>query len=354
MPKPKAYSYVRFSTPEQRKGRSLERQHEKAIAYAHKHKLDLDNSKTYYDLGVSGFKGKNRDAALGAFLKAVEVGEILSGSYLLVESLDRLSRDKVLDALSQLQEIIKQGIIVVTLLDNRVYNEDGLNDFSNLIISLSIMYRANEESESKSSRIRDAWKSKKDRARNNAEAISMWCPAWLRLSDDRSEYEIVKERAETVKRIFTMSIAGVGYVRIATIFNEEGIPVFGRSNGWHHSYIHKIIHNDATIGTYRPMKETRENGKRVRVPDGEPIENYYPPVIESVDFLQVQAIKHGSKRPRGRTGRRFSNLLTGLVYCGNCGGSMQYIGKGKPPKGRPYLACSNARRSINDCTTPSV
>lgn len=41
-PRPRAYSYVRFSTPEQRKGSSLERQTEKARKYAAEHGLALD------------------------------------------------------------------------------------------------------------------------------------------------------------------------------------------------------------------------------------------------------------------------------------------------------------------------
>ena len=145
MTKKNAYSYVRFSTPEQRKGRSLERQKELAAEYAGSKGLELDTLKTYHDLGVSGFKGKNRDAALGAFLSAVEKGDIESGSFLLVESLDRLSRDEILIALSQLTEIINLGITVVTLQDGRVFDRESIKDLGNLIVSLTIMSRANEE-----------------------------------------------------------------------------------------------------------------------------------------------------------------------------------------------------------------
>ena len=55
---PIAYSYVRFSTPEQAKGRSYERQIEAAAAYAKEHGLTLADY-TFEDLGVSAFRGKN-------------------------------------------------------------------------------------------------------------------------------------------------------------------------------------------------------------------------------------------------------------------------------------------------------
>ena len=50
---------------------------------------------TYKDLGVSAFRSKNsKTGALRAFLKAVEEGDIPRGSFLLVESLDRLTMTK--------------------------------------------------------------------------------------------------------------------------------------------------------------------------------------------------------------------------------------------------------------------
>jgi DNA invertase Pin-like site-specific DNA recombinase len=77
--KPKAYSYLRFSTPEQLKGDSLRRQTELSRAYAEKHGLELDESLTFRDLGVSGYTGKNIERALGAFIEAVDNKMITPG-----------------------------------------------------------------------------------------------------------------------------------------------------------------------------------------------------------------------------------------------------------------------------------
>ncbi len=57
--RPKAYSYLRFSTPDQIKGDSLRRQTEAAKAYAKRHGLDLDESLTFRDMGISAFRGKD-------------------------------------------------------------------------------------------------------------------------------------------------------------------------------------------------------------------------------------------------------------------------------------------------------
>ncbi|HTH76980.1 MAG TPA: recombinase family protein, partial [Trinickia sp.] len=70
---PTAYSYIRFSTPEQKKGDSLRRQKELSERYAREHDLTLDTSLHLHDLGVSAFDGSNvTRGALGGFLKAVD------------------------------------------------------------------------------------------------------------------------------------------------------------------------------------------------------------------------------------------------------------------------------------------
>ena len=60
----KAYSYLRFSTPEQSKGDSLRRQTALADEYAKRHGLTLDTELNLRDLGVSAFRGDN--VAVGA------------------------------------------------------------------------------------------------------------------------------------------------------------------------------------------------------------------------------------------------------------------------------------------------
>ena len=59
-PKPKAYSYLRFSTPEQREGDSFRRQSSMATNYAARKGLDLDTglpSRSTLESAVSGMQG---------------------------------------------------------------------------------------------------------------------------------------------------------------------------------------------------------------------------------------------------------------------------------------------------------
>ena len=88
----KAYSYIRFSTPEQRKGNSLERQLDRTRNYCAQNGLTLDESLKADD-GYFAFRGTNiKKGSLGQFLAMVKRGEVPTGTALVIENLDRLSR----------------------------------------------------------------------------------------------------------------------------------------------------------------------------------------------------------------------------------------------------------------------
>jgi DNA invertase Pin-like site-specific DNA recombinase len=112
--RPKAYSYTRFSRPEQADGDSLRRQTEAARAYAGREQLDLDETLTFHDPGISAFRGRNaEEGKLGDFLNAVRGGIIPPGSFLLVESLDRISRQTVRKAVRTMEDIVEAGVTLV-------------------------------------------------------------------------------------------------------------------------------------------------------------------------------------------------------------------------------------------------
>lgn len=91
-----AYSYVRFSSDRQKHGQSLSRQTKLSADWCAANGAVLDTELNLHDLGVSAFRGKNlNEGALGAFVKAVDEGRVPKGSYLLIESFDRLSRQEV-------------------------------------------------------------------------------------------------------------------------------------------------------------------------------------------------------------------------------------------------------------------
>jgi DNA invertase Pin-like site-specific DNA recombinase len=353
---PVAYSYIRFSTSEQKKGDSLRRQTELSERYASAHGLTLDDSVHLHDLGLSAFDRSNIErGALGGFLEAVKRGRIVPGSFLLVESLDRLSRDKVLAALEIFISILRQGVTIVTLADNMVYSAESVgNNFSSLIISITIMARAHEESAMKSRRVSAAWEEK--RARIDEKKLTSRCPAWMRLNSSKTEFELIAERVELVREIIDMVKSGMGQALIAKRLNERAVPpVSAHGKGWYPSYINKIITSTALYGEFQPQLW---NGGKL-TPHGAPVPDYYPALITKEEFFHLQHIR--SQRlftgARARKGTEVPNLFSGLVKCGYCGstmilagGSAQRVrsedGNSVKRPGKKVLVCDGARRGL--------
>src|SRR5437016_5118365 len=125
---PTAYSYVRFSSPAQAEGDSLRRQTEAARVWCERNSVRLDESTTLHDLGRSAYTGKHRENpdrhALAAFLKLVEQGRVPRGSYLIIENLDRLSREHIQPALLLALNLLQAGIRLVQLKPTEMVFDD--------------------------------------------------------------------------------------------------------------------------------------------------------------------------------------------------------------------------------------
>lgn len=330
-----AYSYVRFSTPQQLLGDSRRRQIEASERYATENGLILDQ--TLSDEGLSAYTGKNvKEGALGRFIKAIEAGKVKPGSFLLVESLDRLSRAQVIDALRIFLNIIDAGIIIVTLADEHVYSKESLSaGVNDLIISITIMSRAHEESKIKSYRRKERWKRAKEQARETGKKITRKIPFWLDLPDRNGEFVVKEEESQVVKRIFELATSGYGYTKICQHLNQNGIRPPGTSTSWGTSTVGTLIRNKTVLG-------------HLEMKDGV-IENYYPAVITAEQWSAAQP-KPVTKQ---RSNARKANLFTGLLFCGDCGGRMQVDSTTNHEKGTTSrMVCQRSRRGQGCQITP--
>ena len=337
----KAYSYIRMSTEIQLRGDSLRRQLELSKNYATKHGLELVDhldGTPLHDIGISGYRGRNSTVgALSVFMNALKTGKIEKGSYLLVESLDRLSRDSIAPALSRFMEMINDGLIIVTLIDEAIYSAKTVNaNPGMLFLSMGTMIRANDESAMKSSRLAAAWENK--RKLISVKPLTSVVPAWIVLDKRTKKLNLIEQKAGVVKMIFELCSNSLGLQGIVKYLNENKVPVFGRSKIWGRSYVAKIINNRAVLGEYMP--HILKDGKRV--PHGSVVSDYYPPVISEQEFINAHAAMERRKTAtKGRKGSYFGNIFTGLMYCKHCGEKMQYRDRGKSSKGGQYLICKS-------------
>ncbi len=345
---PRVYSYIRFSSPEQALGDSERRQLDKAIAFAKKKGLPFDETLRMTDRGLSGYHGHHRKkGVLGHFLHYVESGLVPPGSILVVEHIDRLSREGIVDTLKKIIfKLWDYDITLQTLIPEQSY-EPGCDAWKFFVLSAG-MDQAHEESRTKSKRVSDARDAARDNARKKGKILTKRAPLWLEVVSD-TEFKTLPGAEETLKRIFDLKLKGLGKWQIAKKLNAEAswMPPKSKNgktggNGWRDSYVSKILRNRAVIGEYQPHKR---NGEK-REPVGEPITDYYPSVVDDNTFYAVQELFKANTGTGGRVGKA-NNLFTYRVKCAYCGGSMAYVDKGKPPKGRKYLMCDNGRRGFS-------
>ena len=183
------------------------------------------------------------------------------------------------------------------------------------------------------------------------------------------------ERIHTVRRIFDWYAGSesIGYKAIAERLNCERV-VSPRGNGWslssirsilmNPSYIGRVVWNRRRMGKFHRIADRREVerdgcGKR-RVEWNDPedwlvFEDAHEPIVERAVFERAQRIMR-ERRERTRAagylsgrGKVSTYLLSGLLRCGACGGSMhgRTTGKGKLRNDgtrvrTPYYVCSAA------------
>lgn len=312
-----AYSYVRFSSDRQKHGQSLSRQTKLSADWCAANGAVLDTELNLHDLGVSAFRGKNlNEGALGAFVKAVDEGRVPKGSYLLIESFDRLSRQEVDVAYQTFRELLKRDINIVTLQDQHVFTKDSLNNFSEIIISIVTMQRAHEESVRKSFLQEAAWKRR--RANIKTTKIATRYPSWLTLEKPYSQFGQKKEAVKAIQRIFKEYASGKGVVSIARDLNSDNVPcISGRSKIWKTHYIQQLLRSRSLLGEYTPRKRSADGKKRL---DASPtISDYFPRVIDDALFNRVQRLLGKVPRDTSAKNDYGLNIFSKKLFCPYCG-----------------------------------
>ena len=347
-----------MSTTEQLKGFSLERQRKLIADFASRNGLSLDESHSIEDIGRSSFSDDAEQRQLARFFTDLDAGKFSPGDVFALENIDRLTRRGPIDAILKVNAIISKGLKLAIISNNEQKIIEDVNDVFT-IINLSIdAARSHGESKNKSDKGLSNWEEKRKLAASHGVAMTAQAPAWLDtetfyLMDEtkgkqikRRRYVLNPEKAETVRLIFELFQNGNGSLKIKNILNERNIPTFKGAEYWEPSIISKILRNPATFGFYQPQKQGI--GKRDLIPAGDPIHDYFPAIVSVETFEQCQRITAANTTRKGRKGKLFTNLFTGLLKCSICGGPVHLLNSGidkraKVPKSTNYLVCKKAK-----------
>lgn len=355
--KKKLYSYIRWSSAQQTAGTSLERQTAAAREYAFNHNLEFVE---ILDGGISAFKGKNAtEGALADFIAAVKAAVIPADATLFVENLDRLSRQDVLAANRLFIELLMLGLTIVTGQDKRVYTRESVADNpTDLMISILYFARANEESKTKSDRVRDASLRALARFQSGLPTTIKGGgadPFWIQRGD--RDTSPIKHPAHwvAIKKIVELSLQGIGCSRIRQVLDDNlnlyppprqkdtpqrralvnaGMAI----TGWN---IHRIEDARRQPSLYG-LKTITLSGHTYN------LENYYPAVCSEEEFHLIQNIS-ASNRVKSGNIRNTISLLSGLnlCKCGDCGGWVTAFRR----EGKLTYRCDAGSRKIHHCPT---
>jgi len=297
----------------------------------------------YIEEGISGTLKVEERPQLDQLLNDIEEGKITS---MFIWTQDRLERNP------QTRFIVKQ-----TLLDNKckLYTENGEVDFNNDALDM----HGDMMSIFNAYFVRTTRKRVKAVLKRNAEEGRAHGISAFGYTKNEHGFIILDEQeAETVRRIYKMSLSGIGTNKIAEVFNNEGILTRYNKIGkgtistknkytgkvtttdkkavkWSGNTIRNIIKNSIYKG------DRNFSGKVYKV----------PAIFKSTEW---QKVNDNLKKNRNNSGKAVSHkyLLKGKISCGVCG--RNYYGKSRVSLRDNFYMCSSKRIKNENCGNRSI
>lgn len=348
-----------------------------AAAWCQRHGYELDTELVLSDQGRSAFKGHHLTrGALGRFLQLAEDGALGSAPVLLIEAIDRVSRQEPLDAIEGVViRLVRAGVEIVDLEDGQCYSVESLNADPMCLLKLALKAQAaHEYSKRLSRRLSAHWdqvSSKQAAGQRITRGNGGMRPFWL-TPDQAADQWLLNDHAKGVARLFEL-LKTEGLLATADRLNSEG-HLGPKAKPWDVSSVRRVATSPAAMGTLerfrtahdRSVREhsrwseakaaAAESGKHINAP--EPvirelvrIENYYPAVVTAGEWQAAQQAM--SRRDQNAGGNRRStggHFLQGIVQCQ--GGGLMGVSTSRiksTGESIRYLVCRNHRRHL-PCT----
>ncbi|QSR15758.1 recombinase family protein [Novosphingobium sp. KA1] len=306
-----AIVYIRWSTLNQEDGNSLERQKALAEAVAKTHGWTINPDEIHIESGKSAYHGRNR--AQNGKLRQIEDraarGE-LAGKVLIVEAMDRLSRQEPLESLNLLVGLCKQGLTICEAGTGIIYDTAKINDnWANLIVALAKAGEAHDSSKLKARRITSTWRKTQEEGKTKTgTADPRLCPAWMEVID--GEFTVIEERADIIREMFRLSLQGYGLRHISDRSNEARETLGWPKAAWTIRTVSNMLHSRRVLGEYQPQRRTDSYGRE----DVAPARKIYPEIVTPEQWHQVQA-SIASRKGTGGPRTKNVNVLSHVCRC---------------------------------------
>lgn len=303
-----AVIYARYSSHNQRE-ESIEAQVRACREYANNRGLQV--IEIYAD---SAKTGTNADRE--KFLLMIEDGGRKRFKNLIVHKLDRFSRDKH-DAVIYKRKLKVNGVKIFSVTENLDDSPES-QMLESLLEGMAQYYSSNLA--------REVMKGMKESA-YKCTHLGGIPPLGYNVDPETKKYVVDEIEAAIIRIIFEKYADGVGYNQILSYLNGMGYrskhnKPFGKNS------LNSILKNEKYVGNFTFNKKLEKDVSGKRNPQLKPkeewivVKNGLPAIIDEDTFNRVQAkIAHNS-RNGGKFKAREIYLLSGLIFCGECGASM--------------------------------
>jgi DNA invertase Pin-like site-specific DNA recombinase len=334
--------YERLSRDDELQGESNSISNQKKQLEDYAKQNGLPNPIHFTDDGISG-TCFDRPGFL-EMMKQVEEGNI---KYICVKDMSRLGRDYL--KVGEVMEIFRKKEVRLIAVNDGVDTARGDDDFTPFRNIMNEYYARDT-----SRKIRSTFQSKGKSGKHLTGVV----PYGYLWNETRDKYIVDEEAAEIVRRIFRMTVEGMGPYQIAQKLGEDKVLIpaahlathgegvnknktFKNIYGWSSSTIVHLLQKYEYLGhtvNFKTRKHFKDK-KSHYVPKDEwtIFENTHEAIIDKETFELVQKIRGSVKRYPDGWGKVAP--LTGLMYCADCGGKM-YVHRVNNGKRISQYTCS--------------
>ena len=334
--------YERLSRDDDVEGESNSIQNQKKLLEEYAKQHGFPNPVHFTDDGISG-TCFDRPGFL-EMMKQVEAGRV---EYLCIKDMSRLGRDYL--KVGQIMEILRQKGVRLIAINDGVDSARGDDDFTPFRNIMNEYYARDT-----SRKIRSTFQSK-GKSGKHVTGLVIYGYLW---NETRDQWLVDEYAAGVVKRIFQMTINGMGPYQIAAKLKEEQILIpsaylathnegvnksktFKDVYGWGSSTVVNILDKREYLGhtvNFKTRKHFKDK-KSHYVPEDEWLifENTHEAIIDQETFDLAQKVRSNVRRYPDGWGDVAP--LTGLMYCADCGGKM-YVHRTNNGKRISQYTCS--------------
>ena len=352
--------YCRLSRDDELQGDSNSIKNQKAILQKYADDNGFTNTEFFVDDGYSGTNFDRPDwQRLISLMEEGRIGTII------VKDMSRLGRDYL--KVGYYTEVLFPGsdirfIAINNGVDSANQQDSDFTPFLNII---------NEwYAKDTSKKIRAVFKSKGE----SGKPLCTNPPyGYIKDPEDKTRWIVDEEAAKVVREAFRLCMQGYGPSQIAKEFTRRRImnpTAHARKNGinipdnrghdddyvWRGSTIVHMLSRQEYLGHTVNFKTYRKSYKQKKQMKNDPSEwmifkNTHEAIIEESVFEVVQRIRDGRRRltPMGEM-----PLLSGMMFCADCGNKMYQVrGRGWEHE-KEYFVCATYRKIKGGCSSHQI